>query len=63
MSASLGSAAVEVLPLSDPYHVRELLICVRDLSALPPYTRALVEQLRMAHQAPASGRDADRPRA
>ena len=49
--------AVEVLPLSDPYLVRELLICVRDLSALPPYTQTLVEQLRGAHRsAPAPGR-------
>ncbi len=47
--------AVDVLPLSDPYLVRELLICVRELSALRPYARALVEQLRGTHQPPANG--------
>ena len=47
--------AVAVLPLSDPYLVRPLLICVRQLSLLPPATQALVEQLRQAYQvAPAA---------
>ena len=42
--------AVDVLPLSDPYLVRPLLICVRQLDALPPATQALVDRLRRAYQ-------------
>jgi DNA-binding transcriptional LysR family regulator len=44
--------AIEVLPLSDPYLVRRLLICVQRFSALPTETQSLVEHLRGAEQAP-----------
>ena len=40
------SMAIDVLPLSDPYLIRLLLICMRSFSALPPLTRRLVEHLR-----------------
>jgi DNA-binding transcriptional LysR family regulator len=46
------SMAIEVLPLSDAYLVRRLLICVQQFSALPPHTQLLVEQLRDAYCAP-----------
>jgi DNA-binding transcriptional LysR family regulator len=49
------SMAIEVLPLSDAYLMRRLLVCVQRLSALPPDTQALVEQLRHAYRAPAAG--------
>jgi hypothetical protein len=35
-----------VIELTDPWAVRELTICVRDLDALPPYARQLVEHMR-----------------
>jgi DNA-binding transcriptional LysR family regulator len=38
--------AIAVVPLTDPWAVRELTICVRSLSELPPYARQLVEHLR-----------------
>lgn len=38
--------AIAVVPLTDPWAVRELTICVRALSELPPYARQLVEHLR-----------------
>jgi DNA-binding transcriptional LysR family regulator len=47
--------AIEVLPLSDAYLVRRLLICVQRFSALPPYTQSLIEQLRTAYRAPHHG--------
>ena len=40
-------AIVEV-PLTDPWAVRELTICIRSLRELPPYARQLVEHLRTA---------------
>lgn len=49
------SMAIEVLPLSDPYLVRQLLICVQRLSALPPYTQSLIEHLRAEHRADGAG--------
>ena len=49
------SMAIEVLPLSDAYLMLRLLVCVQRLSALPPDTQALVEQLRHAYRAPAAG--------
>ena len=49
------SMSIEVLPLSDAYLMRRLLVCVQRLSALPPDTQALVEQLRHAYRAPAAG--------
>ncbi len=38
--------AIAVVPLTDPWAVRELTICVRSLGELPPYARQLVEHLR-----------------
>jgi len=32
--------------LADPWAVRELTICIKRLSELPPYARQLVEHLR-----------------
>jgi DNA-binding transcriptional LysR family regulator len=43
--------AIEVLPLSDAHLMRQVLICVRQLNALPAYAQSLVEQLR-AEQPP-----------
>lgn len=34
------------LALSDPWALRELTICVRDLKTLPPYARQLVDHMR-----------------
>jgi DNA-binding transcriptional LysR family regulator len=38
--------AICVLDINDEWAVRDLTICVRDLSALPPFARQLVEHLR-----------------
>jgi DNA-binding transcriptional LysR family regulator len=38
--------AIAVVALSDPWALRELTICIRNLAALPPYARQLVEHLR-----------------
>ncbi len=43
---ALKSMAINVIELTDPWAVRELTICVRDLDALPPYARQLVEHMR-----------------
>lgn len=40
------SMAVQAVALTDPWAVRELTVCVRDLEALPPYARKLVEHMR-----------------
>jgi DNA-binding transcriptional LysR family regulator len=40
--------AVKAVALTDAWAVRELTICVRDISALPPYARQLVEHMRAA---------------
>jgi DNA-binding transcriptional LysR family regulator len=40
------SMAVSAVQLTDPWALRDLTICVRDLAALPPYARTLVEHLR-----------------
>jgi molybdate transport repressor ModE-like protein len=40
------SMAVRAVALTDLWAVRELAICVRDLAALPPYARQLVEHMR-----------------
>ncbi len=54
--------AIEVLPLSDPYLIRLLLICVQRFSALPPCTQSLIEHLCTAYRASlASGGQTDRP--
>jgi DNA-binding transcriptional LysR family regulator len=38
--------AIRIVPLADPWTVRELTICVRSLDELSPSARQLVEQLR-----------------
>jgi DNA-binding transcriptional LysR family regulator len=53
------SMAIEVLPLSDAYLVRRLLICVQHFSALPPDTQTLVEQLRNAYRMPHAPSEGD----
>ena len=40
--------AIVAVPLTDPWAVRELTICVRNIDELPPYARQLVEHLRTA---------------
>ena len=40
---------IEVLPLSDHYLIRRLMVYVRRLNALPVYAQRLVEQSRLAH--------------
>lgn len=42
------SMAIRAVPLADPWALRELTICVRDLDTLPPYARQLVEHMRSA---------------
>jgi DNA-binding transcriptional LysR family regulator len=42
------SMAVKAVALTDAWAVRDLTICVRDLAALPPYARQLVEHMRGA---------------
>jgi DNA-binding transcriptional LysR family regulator len=38
--------AIEAVRLADPWAMRDLHICVRDIAALPPYARQLVDHLR-----------------
>ena len=38
--------AIAAVPLTDPWAVRELAICIRSIEELPPYARQLVEHLR-----------------
>jgi DNA-binding transcriptional LysR family regulator len=38
--------AITAVQLTDPWALRELTICVRDVDALPPYARQLVDHLR-----------------
>lgn len=40
------SMAIKAVDLTDPWALRELTICVRDVAALPPYARQLVEHMR-----------------
>jgi DNA-binding transcriptional LysR family regulator len=40
------SMAISAVQLADSWALRELTICVRDLEALPPYARQLVDHLR-----------------
>lgn len=42
---------ISIVPLSDAWAIRQISICVRQLSALPPFAQDLVAQLR-ARQAP-----------
>ena len=50
--------AIAVVPLTDPWAVRELTLCVRNMKELPLYARHLVEHLR-ADIRPAKRRDED----
>jgi DNA-binding transcriptional LysR family regulator len=38
--------AISAVRLTDPWALRELTICVRDVEVLPPYARQLVDHLR-----------------
>jgi molybdate transport repressor ModE-like protein len=38
--------AIKIIELTDPWAERDLSICVRDVAALPPYARDLVEHMR-----------------
>jgi hypothetical protein len=38
--------AIAVVPLTDPWAVRDLTICIRTMKELPLYGRQLVEHLR-----------------
>ncbi len=40
--------AIKAVELTDPWALRDLTICIRDLDALPPYARQLVEHMRAA---------------
>ncbi|MGA8616305.1 MAG: LysR substrate-binding domain-containing protein [Xanthobacteraceae bacterium] len=42
----LRTMAIALVPLTDPWAVRELTICVREMKELPLYARQLVEHLR-----------------
>ena len=37
--------AIAIVPLSDPWAVREMKICVRSLDTLPAFARDLVDML------------------
>jgi DNA-binding transcriptional LysR family regulator len=43
---SAKGMAIKAVELTDPWALRELTICVRDVDALPPYARKLVEHMR-----------------
>ncbi|MGA6975304.1 MAG: LysR substrate-binding domain-containing protein, partial [Pseudolabrys sp.] len=38
--------AISAVQLTDPWALRELTICVREVNSLPPYARQLVDHLR-----------------
>jgi molybdate transport repressor ModE-like protein len=46
------SVAIKAVDLADPWALRELTICVRDVKALPPYARQLVEHMRAGIRRP-----------
>ena len=46
MQRSARTMAISAVGLTDPWALRELTICVRDVDALPPYARQLVDHLR-----------------
>jgi DNA-binding transcriptional LysR family regulator len=37
---------IRCIPLSDPWSVRQLTVCVRRFDELPRYTRQLIEELK-----------------
>ena len=39
--------AIKAIDLVDPWAVRDLTICIRDLDALPPFARQLVQHMRV----------------
>jgi DNA-binding transcriptional LysR family regulator len=43
---TVRSMAIKAVQLADSWALRDLTICVRDLDALPPYARTLVDHLR-----------------
>jgi molybdate transport repressor ModE-like protein len=45
---AMKSMAIKAVELTDPWALRDLTICIRDLKALPPYARQLVEHMRAA---------------
>ena len=45
---AVKSMAIKAVELADPWALRDLTICIRDLAALPPYARQLVEHMRAA---------------
>jgi hypothetical protein len=42
----MRNMAISAVQLTDAWAQRELTICVRDVAALPPYARQLVDHLR-----------------
>jgi DNA-binding transcriptional LysR family regulator len=46
--------AINVIPLTDPWALRHLRICLRDLAALPAHAQSLVEHLRARRPTPKS---------
>jgi hypothetical protein len=42
--------AIKTVDLADSWALRDLTICVRDVEALPPYARQLVEHMRAGAQ-------------
>ena len=49
---SAKTMQIAVVPLTDPWAVRDLTICTRKLSELPLYARQLVEHLRAKSKSP-----------
>ena len=43
---AMKGMAIKAVDLTDPWALRELTICIRDLGALPPFARQLVEHMR-----------------
>jgi len=43
---TMRNMAISAVQLTDPWAQRDLTICVRDIEALPPYARQLVDHLR-----------------
>jgi DNA-binding transcriptional LysR family regulator len=52
--------AIAVVPLTDPWAVRELTICIRNMGELPLYARQLVEHLRARDVRPREAGEGDR---
>jgi hypothetical protein len=43
---AMRTMAIAIVPLTDPWAVRDLTICIRNMKELPLYARQLVEHLR-----------------